>query len=212
MSYSIVDPYLRRPLLSDPSTKPALVTTSETIHKRVADNKRRVCEVAARQFNTNSYDAASIESIATEAGIARSTFYRFFSDKEDVVKEMINPVFYQARTQLEALDPEKPEEIVNGIADCYLAVWKDQRDALLFSVNIGMMLFPLVQDAHNAYADVVLQLMKRVHEARLLRHDDPSLAAVMVAQTAVRILQVCERHPQFENVFRSTLRGMLLKW
>jgi len=198
--------------LGEANPKPTLVTTSPTIQKRVEDNKRRVCEVAARQFNTNSYDAASIESIATEAGIARSTFYRFFSDKEEVVKETINPVFEQARAKLEALDPEKPEDIINGIADCYIEIWQEQRDALLFSVNIGMALFPLVQDAHNAYADVVLQLMSRVHEARLLRHDDASLAAVMVAQTAVRILQVCERHPQFENVFRSTLRGMLLKW
>ena len=198
--------------MAQSNTKPTLITTSETIHKRVADNKRLVCEIAARQFNSNSYDAASIESIATEAGIARSTFYRFFSDKEEVVKETINPVFDQARMQLEALDPERPEEIINGIANCYLAIWREQRDALLFSTNIGMALFPLVQDAHNAYADVVLQLMTHVHEARLLRHDDPNLAAVMVAQTAVRILQVCERHPQFENVFRSTLRGMLLKW
>ena len=55
-------------------------------------------------------------------------------------------------------------------------------------------------------------LMERVNEARLLRNDDAQLAALTVAQTAVRILQVCESHPQFENVFRSTLRGMTLKW
>jgi AcrR family transcriptional regulator len=192
--------------------KPPPATTSETIHKRIADNKRRVCEVAAQQFNSNSYEAASIDSIATEAGIARSTFYRFFQDKEDVARQLVVPVFDEARDRLEALDLEKPDEIVNGIADCFLAVWKHQRDALVFSGNVGMVLFPLVQDAHDAYAGVVLRLMTTLNEARLLRHDDPNLAAVMLAQTAVRVLQVCERHAQFENVFRSTLRGMLLKW
>lgn len=192
--------------------KPAAVSTSETIRRRVAGSKQRVCEVAARQFNSNSYDAASIESIATEAGIARSTFYRFFLDKEDVVRQMVNPVFEQARERLEQIDPDKPEEIVNGIAECYVEVWRDRRDALIFSASVGMSLFPLVQPAHDACAQVVFDLMQRVHEARLLRHDDPNLAAATVAQTLVRILQVCERHPQFENVFRSTLRGMLLKW
>jgi AcrR family transcriptional regulator len=88
--------------MAEPLSKPALVTTSETIHKRVADSKRRVCEVAARQFNATGYDAVSIESIATEAGIARSTFYRFFQCKEDVVRHMVVPVFHDALNYLEA--------------------------------------------------------------------------------------------------------------
>ncbi len=183
-----------------------------TVSERVANNKKRVREVAARQFNSASYEAASIESIATEAGIARSTFYRFFQDKEDLVKQMVNPVFIQACEILEQVEPDKPENIVNAMADCYLQLWQDQREALLFSVNIGMPLFPLIQDSHNAYAEIVLKLMRRVHDARMLRHDDPALAAVMMAQTAVRILQVCERDANFENIFRSTLRGMILKW
>lgn len=189
-----------------------LVTSSETIHRRVVNNKRCVCEVAARQFFRNGYDATSIESIAAEAGIARSTFYRFFKDKEDLVRQTVVPVFEQARANLEALDPDQPETLINGIADCYLEVWRDQREALIFSANAGIALFSLVQDAHDAFAAVVLMLMERVNEARLLRNDDAQLAALTVAQTAVRILQVCESHPQFENVFRSTLRGMTLKW
>jgi len=198
--------------MAESLSKPALVTTSETIHKRVADSKRRVCEVAARQFNTAGYDAVSIESIATEAGIARSTFYRFFQCKEDVVRHMVVPVFHDALKHLKTLDLNKPEDIVNGIADCYLSVWEEQREALIFSMNFGMQFFSVVRDEHNAFADIVLKLMTTLGEARLLRHDDPNLAAVMLAQTAVRILQVCERHAQFKNIYRSTLRGMLLKW
>ncbi len=198
--------------MAETASKPTLVSTSPAIRKRVADNKRRVCEAAARQFNSNGYDAASVESIATEAGIARSTFYRFFQGKEDVVREMVIPVFRDAQNFLEALDRSEPEFIVNGIADCYLAIWRQRREALVFAMSVGMAFFPAVREEHDAYADVVLKLMLALHEARMLRHDDPNLAAVMLAQTAVKILQVCEHHPQFENVFRSTLRGLLLKW
>lgn len=189
-----------------------LVTSSEAIHRRVARNKRRVCEVAARQFFEHGYDATSIESIVAEAGIARSTFYRFFADKDDLVRQTVIPVFEQARIGLESIDWDQPESIVNGIADCYLAIWRDQRDPLIFSANMGMALFPLIQEAHDAYASVALALMEKLNEMRLLRNDDAPLAAMMVAQTAVRILQVCAQHRQFENVFRSTLRGMILKW
>lgn len=192
--------------------KPALVTTSETIHRRVAGNKRRVCDVAARQFNINGYGATTIDAITTEAGIARSTFYRFFEDKEDVVRQTVIPVFLQAHRRLAAVDLDNPAEIINEIADCYLEIWQDRREALIFSANIGKALFPLVQPAHDAYASIIQTLMQKVHEAKLLRNDDPMLAALMVAQITVRCLQICERHPHFENIFRNTLRGLLLKW
>jgi AcrR family transcriptional regulator len=198
--------------LATPQIKPTLVTTSESIHRRVADSKRRVCEVAARHFNSYGYDATTIESITNEAGIARSTFYRFFQDKEDIIRQMVNPVFHQARVRLEQVDLDKPEDIVNEIADCYLEIWHDQRDALIFSINIGMALFPLVQPAHDAYAEVIQRLMQRVDEARMLRNDDARLATMMTARMTIHCLQICERHENFENVFRNTLRGMLLKW
>jgi len=191
---------------------PELVTTSEIIHKRVADTKHRVCEVAARLFNSKNIDAVSVEAIVMEAGIARSTFYRFFDDKEDLLKKIIVPVFEQARQHLEALDPDSPEEIVNGIADSYLAVWRDQPDALVLTSGIGVKLFELVQTEHNEYADTIVRLMHTLNNARLLRNDEPRLSAVLLAQTAVRILQACTTHPQFENIYRNTLRGLLLKW
>ena len=198
--------------MSEAQTVIPLVTNSEAIHRRVVQSKRRVCEVAAGQFVKNGYAATSIESIVAEAGLSRSTFYRFFKDKEDLVHQTLAPVFEQACASLAKIDPDRPETIVNGIADCYLEIWRDRRDALIFSANLGMALFPLIQDEHDAFANVVLSLMEKLNEARLLRNDDAPLAAIMVAQTAVRILRVCVRHPHYENVFHSTLRGMLLKW
>lgn len=199
-------------IVNSKAANPELVTTSEVIHKRVADSKHRVCEVAARLFNSKNIDAVSIEAIVLEAGIARSTFYRFFDDKEDLLKKIIVPVFEQARRHLEALDPDKPENIVNGIADSYLKVWRDQPDALILTSGIGTKLFELVQTEHDKYADVIVRLMNNLDEAKLLRNDEPRLSAVILAQTAVRILQSCASHPQFENIYRNMLRGLLLKW
>ncbi len=198
--------------MSTSAINPELVTTSEVIHKRVADTKHRVCEVAARLFNSKNVDAVSVETIVMEAGIARSTFYRFFDDKEDLLKKIIVPVFEQARQHLEALDPNKPEDIVIGIADSYLAVWRDQPDALVLTSGIGAKLFELVQAEHDEYADTIVCLMHTLNAAKLLRNDEPRLSAVLLAQTAVRILQACASHAQFENIYRNTLRGLLLKW
>lgn len=192
----------------------ALADTIETkgVQKRVSATRQRICDVAAEQFNSLNYDAVSMESIALQAGVARSTIYRLFTDKEDLLRQVVIPVFDKARETLEQIDPEKPEHIINGIAQSYLEMWEGQRNALLFSSNIGQSLYPLVQDAHDAFAASIHRLMSHLQDARMLRNDDPMISAVLLAQTATRILKACEKHPQFENMFCHTLRGLLLKW
>ncbi len=190
----------------------ALVNTSEKINKRVAETRRRICQVAASRFDEDGYAGVSVESIVLEAGVVRSTFYRMFQDKEDLLRQIIVPVFDHAEECLSRLDCDKPETIVNGIADSYLSAWEIHREALLLTSNIGRTIFPIVQDAHDTNAKIIIELMERLNEARMLRNDDAHLSALVLAQTATRILKSCETHPQFANVFRSTLRGLLLKW
>jgi len=188
------------------------INTHPTIQKRVDETRRHVCDIAARLFNETSFGTVSIETIVAEAGIARSTFYRWFDDKEDLLRNIIVPVFEDAQASLDAIDPEQPEEIVNRISESYLAIWERYRDALQLTSNLDAALFPLVQDAHNRYAEAILVLMSKLQDVRMLRNDDAHLSAVILAQTFPRLLKVCESHPQFENVFKSTVRGMLLKW
>lgn len=198
--------------MNEQQQKPVASAASPVIRRRVANTKARVCEVAARKFNEESYAAVSVDAIVAAAGIARSSFYRFFRDKEDLLRQIVDPVFDLAVRELELISTDQPESIVNGIADSYLQVWAQHRDGLVLSMKIGATLFPLVQESHDAYVAAILVLMEHLHEARMLRHDDPRMAARLLALTAVPVLQVCERHPQFANVFRSTLRGLLLKW
>lgn len=185
---------------------------SSAVRRRVANTKARVCTVAAKKFNEESYAAVSVDVIVAAADIARSSFYRFFKDKDDLLRQIIEPVFELAVQELDGIGVGQPESIVNGIADSYLQVWAQHRDGLVLSMKIGATVFPLVQQSHDRYVATILVLMERLHEARMLRHDDPRMAARLLALTAVPVLQVCERHPQFANVFRSTLRGLLLKW
>ena len=198
--------------MSKQQQKSAVSVASPVIRRRVASTKARVCEVAARKFNEESYAAVSVDAIVAAAGIARSSFYRFFRDKDDLLRQIVVPVFDLAVKELDRISTDQPESIVNGIAESYLQVWSAHRDGLVLSMKIGATLFPLVQKPHDKYVATILALMEHLHDARMLRHDDPRMAARLLALTTVPVLQVCERHPQFENVFRSTLRGLLLKW
>jgi AcrR family transcriptional regulator len=46
---------------------------------------RRLLDAASTVFASSGYQAATVEQIASEAGVARGTFYKYFTDKLDVL-------------------------------------------------------------------------------------------------------------------------------
>ena len=46
----------------------------------------KITEAAVRCFRAKGYEEVSVNDICREAGIARSTFYRVFSNKKDVIR------------------------------------------------------------------------------------------------------------------------------
>jgi AcrR family transcriptional regulator len=59
--------------------------TSETPTGRRADARPRITAAALDLFEAQGYAATTVEAIATEAGVARRTFFLHFRSKDDVV-------------------------------------------------------------------------------------------------------------------------------
>ena len=62
------------------------------------ERRGRLLEAAARVFARNSYDQASMDEIAAEAGVGKPTLYRYFSGKN----ALFSAVFVEALDVLEA--------------------------------------------------------------------------------------------------------------
>jgi AcrR family transcriptional regulator len=58
--------------------------------RRVAQTRREVTAAAARLFIEGGFDNTTVEDIATAAGIAPRTFYRYFAAKDEVIDELID--------------------------------------------------------------------------------------------------------------------------
>lgn len=58
-----------------------------------ADVREKVLTAARSVFEREGYRAATVSQILTEAGIARGTFYRYFSNKREVFFEIISDLF-----------------------------------------------------------------------------------------------------------------------
>ena len=82
-----------------------------------------IIEAAVKLFKQNGFDSVSVNEICAEAGIARSSFYRVFSGK----KEIISAILEDARsihnaTVGDLLDAENDFERMWALCDRNLAV------------------------------------------------------------------------------------------
>ena len=100
------------------------------------------------------------------AGIARSSFYRFFANREDVLANIIRPVFVDGLAHLESIAARDARGVLHGIFDAYLALWAASPDALRLSTRTGGVYFELFRDLHMPFRERITALLRLVEPER----------------------------------------------
>lgn len=57
--------------------------------EQMAENRRRILDVASRQFRDKGFDAVSVSEVMKAAGLTHGGFYGHFASKDDLVAETI---------------------------------------------------------------------------------------------------------------------------
>ena len=83
----------------------AAIALSPKIRRRQGRTRQRILDESARLFIAKGFENVSVEEIIAAAEIARSSFYRFFSNREEVLANIIRPVFEQGIVELDASTP-----------------------------------------------------------------------------------------------------------
>ncbi len=71
------------------------------------DRKDDILTAAIELFRSKGHDAISINDIAEKASISKATFYKYFSDKEELFYECADKVFYDIDSEFKELLNEK---------------------------------------------------------------------------------------------------------
>ena len=193
------------------TTASSLTAASPKIARRQDRTRRRIVEISAAKFAARGYENVSVEEIIETADIARSSFYRFFSSREDVLANVIRPVFEQGIAAMKAIDPDAaPEHIMQAIFEVYLTLWRADADALRVSTRTGGAHFRLFKDLHGAYRQCVDRLLKRVEAAGALLNGSADYTSRLLARSAVAVLEVYANDPDRDALFHKTMRGFLL--
>lgn len=171
----------------------------------------RIQAESTRLFLAHGFASVSVDAIVAAAEVARSSFYRFFANREEVLASIIRPVFESGAAMLDDLDGQPPREIVDGVLRTYLQMWSTGPDTMRLAFRTGGVHFVLFEDVHRRFRERLTSLMHQVASAGLLLNDSATSTARIIARTAVPVLEVYRDDPRGEILFRQAMNGLLIK-
>ena len=76
-------------------------------HEQIEDSRNRILAAAEIAFTRNSYVATTVDMIINIAGVSRATFYKYFNNRFDVAKGLIDRFIPKLDELFDAL-PDRP--------------------------------------------------------------------------------------------------------
>lgn len=70
------------------------------IAKEYDERRSEIIETGAKLFSEHGYDETSVSMIIKEIGIAKGTFYHYFSSKDELLEEIVDAMVYRVATSV----------------------------------------------------------------------------------------------------------------
>ncbi len=182
----------------------------DTTESRRNQTSRRILQVSAQLFIEHGFDRVSVEDIIAATGIARSSFYRLFANRKDVLARIVRPVFERGTQLLKRPHDANARTAMDHIFSTYLTLWQDNSQALKVSMRVGGSYFELFRDAHQAYREQIMVLLNQAEAAGILLNGSAERSARLIARTAIPCLEIHADLPDMKNHFFNSMRGLLL--
>jgi len=169
-----------------------VIEASGVIEERSTRKRRAIVEAATALFLQRGYLGTSIDQIAALAKVSKPTVYRFFEDKEHLLREIVLGTLDRRgdpfRAQLAVLaESDDVTSDLRRLARDYIAVVTQPGGLALRRLVIGAS-HQLPELAHAYYERAqeqtlmsLAQVFEQLATRGLLRFDDPLLAASQFA-------------------------------
>lgn len=156
--------------------------------------KAKMLETARRLFWEKGYRATSMRDIGLSYGCKPANIYNFFSDKEEILFEVLREEMEQIIRpikHLESDDQTRPVDQLRFLIECHLKVTLSYRRSsrLLFDValdNLSPEKRKKIIDYRDTYDRIIRKIIRRGIGAGEFSEMDVKLAGFMIASMITR--------------------------
>jgi len=162
---------------------------------RGQETRERILAEALRLFGARGYARVSIEEIAEAAGVTKGAVYHWFTDKDDLGRELQHDLYQRlSSVALRALDPER-DAIANmrRTFEAYVDALGSFEDARFFLRDAWVI--PALDEAGRQDHDDAIEfvrgvLAKAIDRGEIVALDPDALARVLMGAWAEATLHV----------------------
>ncbi|MFI8348504.1 TetR/AcrR family transcriptional regulator [Streptomyces sp. NPDC085596] len=156
--------------------------------------RERIIETAFALFMERGFDVVTVDEIAQRAEIGRTTFFRYFGDKQEVVFSTEDDFLHALTAAMRDAPAEPPQDLAQALATSRRLLraicTEAARDPGHYAVYHRLVTqHPELEDRHTRktrhYADLL--------EKHLIDHGAPPATAVLAAQLTLACYQAAWR-------------------
>lgn len=163
---------------------------TETIPKTTNDlakdaRRKQLLDAAFQAFGKKGYHGAQVSDIIQEAGVARGTFYLYFTSKREAFEAVLNAIFERVHSQVQSLPRHEvakiPEQIKGNLTRItHLLLQEPLLVKILLAESIGI--DPEREEQLAKFYKQLLELtsksIRQGQEMGFVRQGDPLLMAI----------------------------------
>ena len=116
-----------------------LYALKKKVFMKRAEKREHLIEVATKSFNRLGYHATGIDFVIAEAGIAKTTLYRYFKSKDDLIVAVLDRIDDQYRENMR----EFVDKFAKSPIEKLLSTFDFLENWFIISLAIKQISFPL---------------------------------------------------------------------
>jgi len=172
----------------------------DELKEMIRDFRReQIIDVAGRLFGERGTTEVPMEEIATEAGVARSTIYVYFSNRDELLRACLKQMYILLQEDVakafecEASPAERLRAVIRGLLermDDNAAFFRLAMATQGSASNSGAALDAELAQIGLHMAGILENLVRQGQEQGIFRHLEPDRAAALIGQQVFGAMQV----------------------
>jgi AcrR family transcriptional regulator len=131
----------------------------ENIKMDTHPTKEKLLYHAREEFYEKGYQGASLRRICSAAGVTTGAFYFFFSSKEEIYLQIIDPVISESRRLVETLYQRERENVESGVDNDVELMEFEYR----YKKEFMILLKKSAGSSRENYMEQIYQMMERYY-------------------------------------------------